>query len=235
MKKILFIFMFLSQYAIGQITISSIYNYSGCSAGLSSGIPLVQPLTANKLYIASFWATHVWNEPTISSSNGLTWVFIGRVGNSTGAIHLYRLMPTSNYGSETVTATYSGGIADSYGTLWEISNVQTGGNGSNAIKQVIYDSANAADPVITFGSMGQRNAAMTFLCNNANPFSGSAESGWSEIVDVGCATYTSGYYVMDRINTDDNTAGITASSSNWKGIGLLFRQSGTHSTLINSP
>jgi len=231
MKKILFILLLVSNFCFGQITITEVRALATtCGQAVFSEVTNIT-LTAGKLYFYVVWEVNIIG--TLSSSDGNNWETVAQVGGNAMHLQVYRFMPTTTTTTDDVRITWASPYSQSSKIiLYEIENAQTGSNGANAIRQVVTDSANAADPDITMAALGQRNAVITFWINNQNGFGGTPESGWSELYDSGCV-YPVGFYVMDRITTNDNTPTVTAASSDWKGIAVELIQTGRRVTLIN--
>jgi len=232
MKKLLFILLLVSNYSWGQISINnlSIVSTDANATSFSRG---PTTFTANKLYLWVTMTTGTTNPGTVTSTT-LTWDNVISTGNSTRRISVWRCLPTSTATGETVTlGTFGGGSTGYSEFLIEVTGMQLGANGANAIIQAVSGGATGADPSITMATLSQRNAVIAAFFNDANPFGGAAESGWSEVWDSGYTPPTSGVYDMQRINTSDNTPTVTSASSTWIGIAIELRQDGRRVTLIN--
>jgi len=236
MKKLLLILLFVWNVCEGQITIDATYAGPQAITTNVSGFNYLRPFEAGKLYLFLAGVTGASQFGTLSSTTQ-TWNLVQQIGNSTRRFEVYAMMPTSNITNETVTYTSFGGTSSGYFTgIIEISGVQTGNNGLNAIVQSATNSGAGADPEIALSplSNSQRNAVIGYFYNGQNPFTASGvESGWTEIFNGGYATPDAGAYIMSRIGTTDNTVNVTASAGDWIGIALELRASGRRVTLIN--
>lgn len=229
MKKLAFILSVLfSLNCCSQITITK-YTSEGivCTSGGTLGVTFTDiPFTAGHLYVL---VNMIDSTSNYGSRSGISETFdvIGEFGNFARRIGIYRMVPNSSSSTEDLTVSWSssfpGGIRS---TVYDIAGVPPSiDNGASDISQFVIDSSNSANPTITLAPIHSGSAILSVFINNTNPFSGSPESGWTEIIDGGCTTsgtYTIGYYHMDRTSTSDNTPTVTASSSTWMGIALEF-------------
>ena len=234
MKKILFILLLLGNLCYGQaITITVGSTISSCPAGCCVlGIDNdVATLTAGHLYL--FVVETTGQLPlTFSSGDGNPWDTLIQIGNATRNITIYKFMPTTSSSNDLLSikwATATGALTKSY----DITGVPIGNNGDNAIVQVVSSSGSAsANPSITMAAVRNGNAVITFWLNDANPFSGTPESGWTENYDDGCVEVPSGYYSMQKIGGSDNTPTVTSGASTWIGLAIELR-GGRRITIAN--
>jgi hypothetical protein len=234
MKKLLTILLFLPLISFGQITVAA----WGPNSFTTSGIATISgaTFTAGKLYII-FLCTTDASTPgtsTITSSN-TTWTEIATV---TGAIiasptirlTAFRFLPTSTV-SETLNVTTGGTQTGAWAYGLEITGMDnTGTNGANAIVQSVTANDNATiHPSISLAAISStRNAVIAGFANDVNPPAGTVEASWTEHVDNGFNTPTTGGYVMSRISTTDNTPSWSAAVfSNWLGIAIEIKASST--------
>jgi len=242
MKKLLFILLLVSNYAFGQtcpgtpINIDLTSTTSDCGVGPYGSANWLPTLSADILYLAVYitHSTTINNFGTLSSSTGTDWDTVLQVASGTSRIAVYRCLPTTNIGNETLTVTFTGTeriTGGFFGHLLAFSGVQLGANGANAIKQYVTGNGNSADPSLTLAALGQKNLVMSWFAEDANQ-NGTPESGWTEYGDFNCTTPFS-MYIMGRVNTTDNTPTVTAGSSVWLGAALELRQCGRRVTLIN--
>lgn len=228
---ILISFLLLTVFSFGQIVISKV---STAGENQCSGVGVVavshvsMSLNANTLYIAVAYSDSSWNYASVAGTGGETWDQVAAFGTFTRRIRVMRCMPGSNISSD-VTASFTfGNYPNSiHFRIYSITNVTTGANGANAIRQFVIDSAVSADPSLNLGSVLSNTGVLAFFSGSNNPFSGTAESGWTEVVDAGCATYPgssyiNGMYDMRRVGGSDPTPSFTAASSTWMGIALEF-------------
>ena len=233
MKKL--IFLLFPVFSYGQISFTHIASGFG-----SSGIGSVgsTTYTAGKLYIFFAGTTNAGGTPaTVSLSGGATvWTQIANVTSDDGTMRLqaFRYAPASNE-TAVVSISYTGTQDGGYIQLCEVSGaVVSGTNGSDGIIQVVTDAIDTnPNPTITLATLGARGGVIAGFINNANPFGGTAESGWVEQHENGYSTPTTGGYYMTRINTGDNTPTVTAASSNWAGVAIEIRASGRRAVVIN--
>ena len=237
MKKILFILLLIGNFCYGQVTINLATDTVGTPSintvyyqvGLVSFS--LQPFKTNidgkHLYLQLIGINGTvggFGTVTFTNAGTHTWNLIARGGTSSVRYSLYACMPTSGAVWDEVSYNVSGLGADvEIASVYEITGVASGNNGANAIRQTVKDSANGADPTITMASLINNNGVLNFWLNDANPFGGTPESGWTENSDIGCATHVTGMYVMQRIGGADNTPLVTSSSSNWMGVSLELR------------
>jgi hypothetical protein len=232
MKKL--IFLLLPIYSYGQITITKVtsageHNCSG--VGLISIQHNNVPLTQGKVYLAVVFADSTNNYGNNIAATSFTWDTVAQVGNFKRRVSIYRCAPSSSTTTDDPNAVFAFGnfpnLIDF--TIWEITGVPTTNNGADAIIQLIKDSATSSTTaLITLAAIRNNAAVFTCFTNSLSPFGGSVESGWTERVDDGCATFPSstnksGQYIMSRIGTSDNTPSATISSSDWIGVAIEFR------------
>jgi len=213
---------------------------SNCNGAGVVGISISDiAFTEGRLYILTVWSDSSNNFATLSGVSE-TFTPIAQLGGFSRKLSVYRMMPTATTTTQDLTINWSFGNFPAYVnvTISEISGVPIGSNGENAIRQIVIDSNTSADPVLTFSGMGNSSAVFSAFENGRNPFGGTPESGWTENADGGCATfsgssYIHGAYIMSRTSTNDNTATVTATSSTWRGIGLLFNPSRRATSITN--
>jgi hypothetical protein len=238
------IFILFPVFCYGQVTItratsSGEHNCSG--AGLVSVQHNNITLTQDKLYLAVVFAdsTNVYGSSVTSTS--FTWDILAQVGNFKRRVSIYRCVPSSTTTTDDPLVTFPFGDFPNMidFTIWEITGVPMTNNGADAIIQSVKDSATSSTTaLITLATLQPRASVFTCFTNSLNPFGGSVESGWTEQVDQGCATFSgstniSGQYIMTRIATTDNTPSATVSSSDWLGVSIELRASGRRATVIN--
>lgn len=227
MIRLLFILLLSTSVAQGQIVINRAFGAlsSQTTNGVSFGFA-PQTYTAGRLYLFIVQTTGTTNNGTVSSTT-LTWTSVGNIGNSTNRIQVFRCMPSSTATSETVTiGTFGGGSTGYSFAMYEITGVPTTGtNGADAIVQAVTTGpTTGTDPTINLAAIsGNGNAVIGWFSNDANPFTGAQESGWSEIYDSGYSTPTTGMYETARNPTVDNTVVVTAASSTWIGIAIEIK------------
>jgi hypothetical protein len=235
MKKLLFILLLSPVFCFGQIVITNDFLTTSQTTNATSFGLGPATFDAGKLYILVAQTTGTTNDGTVSSTT-LTWTSIGSAGNSTNRIQLFRCLPGSTASGETVTVGTFGGGSTGYSIgIYEITGVvTTGTNGADAIVQVVSTGPTTSNnPSLEMGAISNpQNAIMTFWSNNTNPFGGTPASGWTEIVDGGYETPTTGYYEMRRIGTTDAIPTVTAASSTW--IGIVFELQSSASRRIFS-
>lgn len=235
MKKLLFILFPVFSY--GQITINAAFTgYTTTTTDASAFGHSSKTFTAGKLYLFVAMTTGTTNPGTIAGTTSSTWTSVVSTGNSTRRIQVFRFLPSSTITGETVNIGTFGGGSTGYSTfILEISGVNTTGtNGSGAIAQTATGGTTGTDPTITFSSGAlPNNAIVSIFFNDANPFGGTQESGWTEANDDGYSTPTAGGYTMTRINTSDITPTVTASSSTWIGVGIEIKGSFRRTIITN--
>ena len=223
-KKLLFILLLWSNYSFGQFSVNkAFYSVESSDAtGLAGfGAFSAKTLTANKLYISINVMGNTNNTPTYTSTS-LTWNTLIDYSDGTRRIFIIYCMPTATVNNEDLTIFRVGNSISGFcrGT-WEFSGVPTGSNGANAIEYSATNSGTSADPSVTLSSFKNSFVGSVFS-NNATPFSGTEESGWTE--DFDDDGDTNGFYVMSRSNTVDNTPTVTSASSTWIGAAFVIRQ-----------
>ncbi len=235
MKKLLFLLFPVFSY--GQITINTAFTgYTTVTTDASAFGHSSKTFTAGRLYLFVAMTTGTTNPGTISGTTSSTWTSVVATGNSTRRIQVFRYLPASTISGETVNIGTFGGGSTGYSTIIiEITGaVTTGSNGADAILQTGTGGATGTNPSITLGSGATNgNAIISLFFNDANPFGGTEESGWTETNDDGYSTPTAGGYTMTRTNTTDNTPTVTASSSTWIGVAIELKSSGRRSTITN--
>ena len=233
MRKLLTILFFIPVIGFGQMTITP-SNTAFSTTGIGS---IVSPtLTAGRLYILLVGVSNDLGAPaTVSlAGTGQTWTLIDQiVSSSSRRIAAYRYAATSTTTSN-INFSYTGTQDGAWCTLFEVVGaVMTGTNGSDAIVQAPTSNTGGPDPTITMSALLNRASVIIAFSNNANPFIGTVESGWTEAIDNGYATPDMGAYAMYRNNTSDNTPTVTASSTDWAGIAIEIKAAGRKNTNID--
>lgn len=222
MKRILFILLIISCKCQAQIRIIEYGATQTTTTNASAFGYGPTTFTAGRLYLFIGITTGTTNPGSISATT-LTWTSVISTGNSTRRIQVFRCIPVSTVSSENVSlGTFGGGSTGYHVQLLEITGIDySGTNGENAIVQAVASSGSGADPSISMSAFdGGKNSGLVLFCNDVNPFTGTAESGWTEYRDEGHADPTTGYYAMYRHSTTDNTPTVTSSASNWIGVGI---------------
>lgn len=243
MKKIILILLLLPNIVFSQMTVSR-YPTTCCFTG---GVASFSGVTYNvgTLYIMFVGTSNSSGSgaaATISlSGTGQTWDELyasgGIVnGGSLKRIQAFRYAPTST-NSNTVSFSI-GGTGNQDGMWFELIVITgadlSGTNGASAITSNAAGSANSADPSLTLTTItATHNAVIAGFINSVNAFTGTPESGWTEIQDNGFSVPDTGDYIMSRINTTDNTPTVTAASGNWAGIAIEIKASGRRIISIN--
>ena len=230
MKKLIFILFPVFSY--GQISINKTFQTASTvtSDVLSFGIA-DKVYTAGKLYIVFAAATGADN-PIVCNGTTLTWTTVLNYGDATRRIGVYRCIPGSTTaGTEDILMNgWTGSCTGFSFAVWEV----TGADATTPIQQLNSDSQTGADPSITLSALqSSRSAVVSFFFNDANPFGGTPESGWTEDFDNGYSTPTAGTYLMSRTTTTDNTPTVTASSSTWIGMAFEIKAAGRRAVIIN--
>lgn len=221
MKKILFITLLLSRIAYGQIVITDMGSACVTTNASSFGNTGVT-LDANALYLFIAGSTGTTNPGTITATT-TTWTSVAAIGDATRRVQVFRYMGTSTVTGESVNLTNFGGGSTGYWyRLLKVTGVKTTGtNGADAIVQ--SSSATGApgtNPKVTLPSAisDPLNGVIAFFINDVNPFAGTPASGFTELVDCGFNTPTTGGYLMYATSTTDNIPTVTRASSNYRGI-----------------
>lgn len=179
---------------------------------------------AGRLYIFFITTTKATTPevPTMSGT-GQTWDQISSVANSTQRTTAFRFYATANNTNDTTVSVGPNQTSFIQNKIEITGMVTTGTNGADAIVQSVSNSTTGADPSLTLaGISNPNNAVIAVFTNNANPFGGTPESGWTESYDGG-NTIPAGGYVMHRLKTTDNTPTVTAASSTWLGIAIEIK------------
>lgn len=226
MKKLIYIlFLFISSESFGQIEISETgFGYQTAGVGSLNSISHVP----DDLFICITGTTNSGGTPaTVSlSGTGQTWTEINSLLNGSQRIQAFRWLSTTT-AITSIGVTYTGTQDGGWILLYRVrGGVITGTNGADAIVQSVTNSGTSTDPNIAMASMTGRNAVLSIFMNNANPFGGAPESGWTEYEDSGYNTPSTGGYVMYRLQTNDNTPTVTAASSTWTGIAIEIKAQG---------
>ena len=75
---------------------------------------------------------------TIKSDVNITWELVSTQNDGSRLISVYRCMSNTNLGAQNTSIYFNGNATKSaYIALYEYTNTQSGGNGLNAIKQVV--------------------------------------------------------------------------------------------------
>jgi hypothetical protein len=231
MKKLLTILLLLPAFCFSQITITELGGgFQTSGVGSTNGIIFV----AGRLYIVVAGITNAGGTPATMSitGTGQTWT---QIINATGVtvasdnyrIQAFRYAATTNH-TNNVVYNYTGTQDGSFAAVLEVTGVDvTGTNGSNAIVQTVSNAADAtANPSLTLAAIANgSNAVIAAFMRNSNPFNGTPESGWTEELDGGYNSPTTGGYILHRLTTTDNTPTVTASSGNWVGIAMELKSS----------
>lgn len=98
-------------------------------------------------------------------------------------------------------------------------DVDTAGNGAGAlVQQQSASNQTSANPALTLSSLtGSDDAVVACFVNDVNPFAGAAEAGWTENIDTGYNTPTTGHAIYSRLATTDNTVVVTRAATDWGG------------------
>lgn len=234
MKYLLSILLFISLKSESQITITKVTS-SGELTCSGSGIVTIThnniPFTINKLYIAVVFADSTDTYGSNITSTSFTWDTLAQIKGVNGRrIAVYKMLATSSTTTDDPTETFTFGHFPNMLAfyIYEVAGIALGSNGGNAVIQVAIDSATGANPTIsTLSGIAANTGVIAAYINGSATFSGTPESGFTESVDNGCNTgggvYIAGNYLMYRVNTNDNTPTVTASSSNWIGLAISFR------------
>lgn len=225
MKLLIFILLFFPAIGLSQLSFNKNFHGLAVTTSNASAIGVSnKTYTAGRLYLYITATTGTTNPGTISGTTSSTWNTVVSIGNSTRRIQIFRFLPTTTITGETVNiGGFGGAMSGSALAIWEISGAdQSGTNGSGAIVQVVDNSGSpSADPSITLAAISKnKNAVISLFINDINPFGGTPESGWNEYFEGGYDDPATGVYLMDRSTTTDNTLNVTASSSNWIGVGI---------------
>ncbi len=238
MKKLLFLLFPVFSY--GQITVTRV-SLSGTFVGGGSHVTSQSfTMDAGKLYITFVGCSNAGGTPATASISGTgqTWTELWTSGGAVNAsshkrIQAFIFAPSST-NSNATSISYSGTADGTFVETYVATGcVVTGTNGADAIVQAAGGQSNSANPSSTLGALQSRAAVLFAVINDANPFTGTPESGWTEGTDNGYASPTTGGYIMYRTNTTDNTPTVTAASSNWAGFVIELRASGRRVSVIN--
>lgn len=215
MKKLLFILILIACKAQGQITIT----FSGSSQTATPGADveiLSGTYVGGRTYIFFIGTKRSGggtpsDDPTISDGD-LTLIKRGTVAGSYDDRWIIYTADVVSDVTTAITFTY----AESQGT--KITGTYYAGINLSYTYGTGSVSAATANPTITLTAAANASIATAWM-NNADPFGGTPETGWTEDTDAGNAVPV-GYYLMHRNNTSDNTPTVTASASNHTGIAL---------------
>jgi hypothetical protein len=249
MKKIIYILLlFVScntpQYedVYAQVSLSYTNTISTGSASASTQVRPSTNFTAGRLYLlfVSNAKATTPQEATVTGTSQ-TWTKVTGLTFNTTASPTQRLTVYRFYATSTFSATTSIAFGSTQlhinSILREVTGMKTTGtNGADAIGVSSTNSGDGtANPTVTTGAFTNgSSAAIAFFGNTANPFTGTAESGWTEDSDVGFSSPTRGVYIMSRLATTDNTATVTAAASDWGGIALEIKAAVTRRIITSN-
>jgi hypothetical protein len=214
MKKLLTILLLLPLLSVGQG-----FSFSSASRGFFNTQTLTigsGTYTAGTTYLIFLGTTRSGATPTDNptvSSGTLTLTKRGTATGTDSRIIAYTFTPASTtttaisftYAEAQLVHIYAIYSAASLVGFENINTISAGGTG--------------ADPLLTLPSTGT-SCTVGFFLNNRNPFTGTAEAGWTEGTDNGIST--TGYASYNRNVTSDNTLTVTSASATWTGLGIQF-------------
>lgn len=169
--------------------------------------------------------------PTNVFGNNCTWVSVTNKafggGSGSHGIYVYRTMTNATTATDTIkvqfAATRTGCII--YGM--QFTNVAiSGSNGADAVRQTLSVTNSTADPTLTLAALaGPRSAVVMALGNaDSNGSAGTAEAGYTEIMDNGYATPSTGMYIMYSAGLGDTTPLVTQGAQAYGAVALEIKQ-----------
>lgn len=229
MKYILFILLLFSCTAQAQISITANL-FTSSSDGSSYGTNL--NIVTGRLYIIVIESNHASatpNIPSLTIDNNTNTQFATEtfnvIGTERNRITAFRFVAATT-ANEAVTIGFSGQTQTGFfAILYGMTGaVTTGTNGADGIVQFPTTRADAtANPSITMSAIGNSANAVIATFSNDVPtnFGGTPEAGWTQDADGGHDQAS--MYGVHRLTTTDNTATVTASSSDWAGIAFEIK------------
>lgn len=223
MKRLLFILLLLSFKSYAQTVSIVAQGFQTLGIGSTTSTTYL----ASNVYLFTFCVTNAGGTAGSINPSGTGLTFTSIVdfldGSGTRRLQVFRAKPTSNT-TTAISYSYTGTQDGTWVIVSEIAGADiTGTNGANAIVQVVTDAQNTTNPTITMASISGSKTVISFFANDANPFSATPESGWTEDVDNGYSVPNTGGYMMHRLTTTDNTPTLTAASSNWMGVAIEIK------------
>lgn len=220
MKRLLYtLFLFISCNAFGQ---GFSFAASGMAFVNSATVTVVSDTYAAGSTYILFIGTRAnavtpTDNPTVSSGS-LTLTKRGSVGAGDKRIIVY----TTTVGASSVTTAITFTYAESQLVHSTATYSATAANINGfAFSAVASNSGTSANPAITLLSTSSAHTIGYFM-NNLNPFTGAAESGWTEDIDGGNGSGPTGRAAYRRNSTTDNTINVTAASSTWLGLAIQY-------------
>ena len=162
--------------------------------------------------------------PTLAG-HGVQWVLIGTTNWGAGLfrLSLFRSMTNNTPTASAVVASFGGNsqIGCAMMGLYLTNVVTTGNQGAGAVVQVVQTTNNSANPVVTLAALGAGAAIVAVFGNNVNGFGAtSIDAGWTQRVQNGFATPSTGQLTIYSTATSDNTPSITDGAQSWGGIAV---------------
>lgn len=231
MKKLFYLILLTTVNGYAQISVAY---WGGTTAG-GSGTSLVrssQTYNGANVYLVQVLAKST-ETPTLTSPN-ITWTLqdfkdYNTVGSPTIRMCIFRGTPATTV-SNTITITWTVSCEAKIAQVFQLTGADVSGtNGSNAVVSITKDAKDAnANPTLTCPALSNsNNAILAFFGNLSNPFTGTPETGWTEVNDAGIQntgpTVTIGAYAMFKAGGTDNTPTVTASASDWAGIAIEIK------------
>lgn len=153
------------------------------------------------------------DNPTVSSGS------LVLVKQNTVTGFTYRMILYTCHCASTVTTT----ITFTYAEAQNVHFFAIYGSSNLGGLEKIYSATNSgsgADPTITLPLVKNSHNVGVFFNNVSTHFGGSPESGWTEDFDQGIIGFSqAGYH---KNSTTDNTIQVTASASDWIGVGVQY-------------
>ena len=198
---------------------TALLNYTNTSANTISSNTLALAFCTSSL--AS------WAKPTNVLGFGMTWTEIAstNIGSAMG-ISVWRSMTNADTASGNISVQFAAAQTGGNVGVVEFGNVNTtGSQGSGAVVQfVMSTNAAATTGTMTLAALkaGGTNAVCAFFGNFLNVFTGTAEANWTEAIDIGYTTPSTGGYCEYRLGPGmtDNTASVDFSSSGYGGVAI---------------
>ncbi len=203
---------------------NNIYSQGGFSLNTSSAAYVNSPVLAVAsgsyfigrtyvIFLATTAATNPTDNPTISAASGMSLIKRGTIAGGNRRIIVYSFFVTST-ATQSMTFTYAESQISQFFVIY-VDLYQ----GVYRLPSVVSSSGVSANPLITMPNTKSSNTIGMFM-NNTNSFGGTAESGWSSTTFAYGGAL--GGYAVFRNLTTDNTINVTASSSDWIGLGIQF-------------
>ena len=169
--------------------------------------------------------------PTNVVGNNCTWVQVTNKAFGGGAgqfnLSVYRTMTNATTATSTIKVDFAASRTGCIIYGLQATNVNIGGaNGATAVSQVLSVTNSTANPTLTLSALASPRSAVVMALGNAdsNGAAGTPESGYTEEMDNGYATPSTGLYIMRAAGLMDVDPLVTQGAQAYGAIALELKQ-----------